>query len=74
MNKITKYLERLSPLLFGLAIFTFFALKYNYHLHYQEQLQMFLFTSDYFSNLVGCPGGVADYLGTFFFNFTITHG
>jgi hypothetical protein len=69
MNKITKYLERLSPLLFGLVIFAFFAFKYNYHLHYQEQLQMFLFTSDYFSNLASCPGGIADYLGTFFVQF-----
>jgi hypothetical protein len=69
MNKITKYLERLSPLLFGLVIFTFFALKYNYHLNYHEQLQMFLFTSDYFSNLASCPGGIADYLGTFFVQF-----
>jgi len=69
MTKITKYVERLSSLLFGLVIIVFFAIKYNYHLHYQEQLQMFLFTTDYFSNLASCPGGIADYLGTFFVQF-----
>jgi hypothetical protein len=30
---------------------------------------MFLFTSDYFLNLVSCPGGITDYLGTFFVQF-----
>jgi hypothetical protein len=69
MNKITKYIERILPYLFGLIVFAFFSFSYKYHLHYQEQLQMFLFTSDYFFNLTSCPGGFADYLGTFLTQF-----
>jgi hypothetical protein len=57
------------PILFGLVAYIFFAFFYKYHLHYQEQLQMFLFTGDYWSDLMSRPGGLADYLGTFFTQF-----
>ena len=69
MNKITKYTKRILPFLFGLAVFMFFSFSYGFHLHYQEQLEMFLFTSDYFNNLTSLPGGFADYIGTFFTQF-----
>lgn len=60
---------RILPLLFGLTVYVFFVFFYKYHLHYQEQLQMFLFTSDYWSELMNRPGGLVDYLGTFFTQF-----
>jgi hypothetical protein len=69
MNRATKYIIQLLPLLFGFAVFIFFGFFYRYHLHYQEQLQMFLFNDDYWKNLVAKPGGFADYLGTFFTQF-----
>ena len=53
----------------GLAVWAFFGLFYRHHLHYQEQLQMFLTTSDYFAEIVSRPGGLAIYLGRFFTQF-----
>ena len=69
MRGALKYLTRIMPIMFGLAVFLFFGYAYKFHLHYQEQLQMFLFTSDYFSDLIGHPGGLVDYLSTFFVQF-----
>ena len=69
MNKILKYTNLGLPLFFGIIVFWFFGFNYLYHLHYQEQLQMFLFTTDYFTDLVSLPGGLSDYLGTFFTQF-----
>lgn len=62
-------LEILLSLIFGGAAFVFFAYYYPFHLNYQEQYQLFLFTSNYFIDFVGHPGGIADYLGTFFTQF-----
>lgn len=69
MIKLLKQFDWLLSALFGVAIFLFFALYYQSHLHYQEQLQLFLFTSYYWSDLMSRPGGLADYLGTFFTQF-----
>lgn len=55
--------------LFGGPVWLFFAVFYRHHLHYQEQLQLFLFTSDYFMELIARPGGLAIYLGRFFTQF-----
>ena len=55
----------LYTLLFGVAAFLFFGLAYPHHLHYQEQLQLFLFDSNYVCDVVSRPGGVADLLGRF---------
>ena len=49
----------------GVLIWVFFAVYYRHHLHYQEQLQLFLFTSDYFVEYIVKPGGLAGYLGSF---------
>ena len=49
----------------GLLIWVFFAVFYRHHLHYQEQLQLFLFTSDYFIESIVQPGGFAGYLNSF---------
>jgi hypothetical protein len=69
MNKVLKYSGWILPFSFGIAVWLFFALAYSHHLHYQEQFQMFLFTSDYWNDLMNRPGGLADYLGTFFTQF-----
>ncbi|MDR2859391.1 MAG: DUF6057 family protein [Mediterranea sp.] len=57
------------PLLFGGVAWIFFAIFYRHHLHYQEQLQLFLTTSDYFIQHISRPGGLAIYLGGFFTQF-----
>lgn len=62
-------LDKLSSLTFGLVVFWFFAFLYPFHLNYQEQYQMFLFSSDYFLNFFVNPGGVSDYIGNFFTQF-----
>ena len=47
-------------LLSGIALYGFFALKYPYHLHFQEQYQLFEGTWDYFRTVAAVPGGFAD--------------
>jgi hypothetical protein len=56
-------------LLLGGAVWIFFAIFYRHHLHYQEQLQLFLTTFDYFTQHISHPGGLSIYLGGFFTQF-----
>lgn len=65
MNKTYYYIQKILPVLFGLAVFLFFGMIYPYHLHYHEQFQLFLTTPEYFLDTISKPGGFADYLGTF---------
>ena len=44
-----KYIPWLLTILFGLVVFLFWKFRYPFALTYQEQFQMFLFDSDYFS-------------------------
>ena len=53
----------------GIALYCFFALKYPYHLHFQEQYQLFESTWDYFRTVSAVPGGFADWLGRFLTQF-----
>lgn len=62
-------LEHLLSLIFGASVFVFFALYYPFHLHYQEQYQLFLFTKRYFFEYLSKPGGISNYLGNFFTQF-----
>jgi hypothetical protein len=62
-------LDKLLSLAFGLVVFWFFAFLYPFHLNYQEQYQMFLFSADYFLNFFAKPGGISDYIGNFFTQF-----
>ena len=62
-------LDKLLSLTFGLVVFWFFTFLYPFHLNYQEQYQMFLFSSDYFLNFFAKPGGISDYIGNFFTQF-----
>ena len=56
-------------ILTGVAVYAFFALKYPYHLHFQEQYQLFESTWDYFRAVAAVPGGLADWLGRFLTQF-----
>ena len=56
-------------LLSGIALYGFFALKYPYHLHFQEQYQLFESTGDYFCAVAAVPGGFADWIGRFLTQF-----
>ena len=61
--------DKLLSLAFGILVFLFFAFLYPFHLNYQEQYQMFLFTSDYFFGFMAKPGGFSDYIGNFLTQF-----
>lgn len=62
-------IDTLLSLAFGAAVFVFFGFYYSYHLNYQEQFQLFLFTPRYLLDFVKHPGGLSDYLGNFFTQF-----
>ncbi|MGD9555601.1 MAG: DUF6057 family protein [Mangrovibacterium sp.] len=54
---------------FALSVYIFFTFLYPYHLHYQEQFQLFLFTPGYLYDHLGKPGGLSDYAGCFLTQF-----
>lgn len=56
-------------ILFGLAVFLFWRLRYPFVLTYQEQFQLFLFDSDFFVERISEPGGLARYIGEFLTQF-----
>ena len=56
-------------ILFGLAVFLFWRFRYPFALTYQEQFQLFLFDSDYFTERIAEPGGLARYIGEFLTQF-----
>lgn len=62
-------INALLSLVFGAAVFIFFGFYYSFHLNYQEQYQLFLFTPRYLLDFVNHPGGLSDYLGNFFTQF-----
>ena len=55
--------------LLGVGVFLFWAVGYPHALSYQEQYQLFLWTSDYFFERISVPGGLADWLGEFIVQF-----
>ena len=70
MNKAkTKYLSAGVEVLFVVAIYLFWAIVYPHLLSYQEQNQLFLFSSDYFIHDISVAGGLADYISEFIVQF-----
>ena len=69
MTRNQKIAAALMTLLFGIAVWCFFAFRYPYHLHFQEQCQLFEFTWGYFRSVVCAPGGLADWTGRFLTQF-----
>lgn len=55
--------------LFFTGIFIFFSFFYYNHLRFEEQVQLFLLTGDFFLSKIGCPGGFAGYIGSFLTQF-----
>lgn len=66
---LSKHARLLSTLAFGLMVFLFWGVRYPFALTYQEQLQMFLFDSDYFCGRMAEPGGFARYIAEFLVQF-----
>lgn len=69
MKTIMKYWNAGLTILLGIGIFLFWYVSYPFALTYQEQYQLFLFTSDYFVERVSIVGGFADYIADFFVQF-----
>ncbi|MEI6047305.1 MAG: DUF6057 family protein [Bacteroidota bacterium] len=57
------------PGVFFIACFLYFAIFNRYLMAYQEQTQLFRFDWNYFIGFLSRPGGLADYIGTFFIQF-----
>ncbi len=58
-----RYGQMGSSVLLGIGVFLFWAVGYPHALSYQEQYQLFLWTTDYFFERISVPGGLADWLG-----------
>lgn len=57
--------------IFGIAVLFYLALACPYHLLFQEQNQLFLYTGKYLSDVLCSPGGVADLIARFLTQFCI---
>lgn len=62
---------KIFAILFFISHFLYFSVFNKYHLFYQEQVQLFRFSADYFYSLFYTPGGLSAYLGSFFIQFYI---
>jgi hypothetical protein len=50
---------------FFIVFFLYFLVFNHYHLIYQEQIQLFRFNKDYFTDFLSRPGGLSEYIGAF---------
>lgn len=66
---IDRYWTVALSLVFAVAVFLFWYVGYPCALSYQEQFQLFLFTSDYFVERMAVPGGLADWVAEFLVQF-----
>ncbi|MCH3968886.1 MAG: DUF6057 family protein [Prevotella sp.] len=66
---LNAYGQILLSVFFGIIVFCFWCFVQRGALNYQEQLQMFLFDSDYFIQRIAVPGGLADYIAEFLTQF-----
>ena len=69
MTRAQKWAAVVMTVLMGIATYVFFAFKYPYHLHFQEQYQLFEATWKYFAQVVWVPGGLCDWTGRFITQF-----
>jgi hypothetical protein len=65
--------NRFSPFafFFGIIIWTFFAIFYRHHLHYQEEMQLFPTNGRYFLETIALPGGLSSYFSRLFTQFFV---
>ena len=68
-KNLNVYGQVLLSVFFGIIVFCFWCFVQRGALNYQEQLQMFLFNSDYFVQRIALPGGLADYIAEFLTQF-----
>ncbi len=65
--------RNLNPIWFvailSAAVFLFLAYFDQYRLYYLEQIQLFRFSLDYFTEFLNRPGGIAEYFGAFLTQF-----
>jgi len=54
---------------FFVVFFLYFIIFNRYHLIYQEQIQLFRFNKDYFTDFLSRPGGLSEYIGAFLTQF-----
>ena len=66
-----KYYKQYLLLLFSLLVFGYWQFGFPYMLFFQEPLQLFLCSFDYFIKSVSTAGGLARYLGEFFTQFYV---
>lgn len=69
MTRPQQFLSATLTVLTGIAAYCFFAFRYPYHLHFQEQYQLFESTWAYFAGVAAVPGGLADWSGRFLTQF-----
>ena len=69
MTRPQTYISATMTALSAVAVYCFFAFKYPYHLHFQEQYQLFESTWEYFGSVAAVPGGLADWIGRFLTQF-----
>jgi hypothetical protein len=67
----TARLHLVITLLFGIIVWLFFAVFYRHHLHYQEEMQLFLTSGAYFHETITLPGGLSSYFSRFFTQFFV---
>ena len=68
-ESLNKHAHWLLTFVFGIVVFLFWRFRYPFVLTYQEQLQLFLFDSDYFISRMAVPGGFARYVAEFLVQF-----
>lgn len=69
IEKIEKYLPWIGTLLLGICTWLFWTFIHPETLAYQEEMQMFLFDSEYLVERVVLPAGVARYVAEFLTQF-----
>ena len=66
------HLDYVLPAIYGLCVFLFFWKMFPYHLHFQEQFQLFQYTKNYFIETCSRPGGFCNYTGRFITQFFLS--
>lgn len=66
---LIKHWRTVSTVLFGVAIFLFWRIGYPQVISFNEELQLFVFDTDYLQTFFEYPGGIAAYIGTFLTQF-----
>ncbi len=61
----------ITPVVFSILVLFFWQFGYRYTLFFQEPLQLFLTTGNYFWETLKLPAGFAGYLGEFFTQFYV---